>query len=61
MHKPFMVSKKASALALVAPEPTVADKPPRPVNMDRLAHLSKPLKKKEDPTVRNAPTKTKKL
>jgi len=56
-----MVSKKASALALVAPEPTVADKPPRPVNMDRLAHLSKPLKKKEDPTVRNAPTKTKKL
>ena len=61
MHKPFTVSKK-SVLALPAPEVApAADKPSRPVNMDRLADLSKPKPKKEDPTLRTGPAPMKRM
>lgn len=51
-----MVTKKPAPLAIKATkESTPAEaKPPKPVDMDRIAKLSKPAPKKKDPLLRSA-------
>jgi hypothetical protein len=63
-----MVMKKPSGTGLLAlppsqPEaaPAKVEKPARPVDMDRLAAMSKPRPKKEDPEKRKEAPKVKKL